>query len=70
VEYWVSQLSNLELSDWLVCSGVQSSKGTLDLFEEMHDSVQYYTALLGCDWIKRRPAVWSELERDVDGKSS
>ena len=65
VDYWVLQLSGLELSDWLVSSSVQSNRGTLDLFRRMHDSVLDYTGLLSCDWVQRRPAVWSELERET-----
>jgi hypothetical protein len=65
VDYWVYQLSGMELADWLVSSSVQSNRGTLDLFRQMHESVMDYTSLLSCDWVKRRPAVWSELEREL-----
>jgi hypothetical protein len=65
VDYWVYQLSGMELADWLVSNSVQSNRGTLDLFRRMHDSVLDYTCLLSCDWVKRRPAVWSELEREL-----
>jgi hypothetical protein len=64
VDYWVYQLTGKELSDWLVSSSVSSNKGILDLFNQMHDSVPDYSELLQCDWVKRRPAVWSELERE------
>jgi hypothetical protein len=64
VDYWVYQLSGMELADWLVSDSVQSNRGTLDLFRQMHDSVLDYTSLLSCDWVKRRPVVWSELERE------
>ena len=65
VDYWVYQLSGLELSEWCAGSSVACSRGTQDLFDEMHDSVQDYTVLLGCDWVKRRPPVWSELAREM-----
>ena len=66
VDYWVYQLSGLELSEWSVGNtSVQSNRGTLNLFDEMHDTVQDYTALFGCDWVERRPAAWSELEKEV-----
>jgi hypothetical protein len=65
VDYWVYQLSGMELADWLVSSSVQSNRGTLDLFRQMQESVMDYTSLLSCDWVKRRPAVWSELEREL-----
>jgi hypothetical protein len=64
VDYWVFQLSGMELADWLVSSSVQSNRGALDLFRRMHDRVLDYTSLLSCDWVKRRPAVWSELEKE------
>ena len=63
-DYWVYQLSGLELSEWLSSSSVQANQGTLDLFRRMHNSVLDYTGLLRCDWVRRRPAVWSELERE------
>ena len=64
-DYWVYQLSGLELSEWLVSSSVQSSRGVVDLFGRMHDSVLDYKDLLSCDWVRRRPAAWSELERET-----
>ena len=64
VDYWVYQLSGLELSEWSAGSSIESSRGTLDLFRRMHSGVLDYTDLLRCDWVKRRPAVWSELERE------
>ena len=65
-DHWVYQLSGLELSKWSVGNNsVQSNRGTLDLFDEMHDTVQDYTALLGCDCVKRRPAAWTELEKEM-----
>ena len=65
VEYWVFQLSGLELSEWSSSSSIQSNRGVVDVFNEMHSSVLDYTNLLGCGWVKRRPAVWSELEREL-----
>ena len=65
VDYWVYQLSGLELSEWSSSSTVQSNRGMVDLFDKMHNSVLDYTELLGFDWVKRRPAVWSELEREM-----
>ena len=65
VDYWVYQLSGLELSDCLVSNSAQSNRGTLDVFRRMHDSVLDYTALLSCDWVRRRPVVRSELEREM-----
>ena len=67
VDYWVYQLSGLELSKWSVGNNsVQSNRGTLDLFDKMHDTVQD-TALLGCGWVKkgRRFVAWSELEKEM-----
>jgi hypothetical protein len=64
VDFWVYQLSGLELSEWLVSSSVQSSRGTLDLFRRMHGSVLDYTDLLRRDWVQHRPAVWTELDRE------
>ena len=64
-DYWVYQLSGLELSEWLSSSSVQSNRGVADLFDEMHNCVMDYTDLLGCDWVSRRPAAWSELERET-----
>lgn len=66
VDYWVYQLSGLELSDWLVGgSSVPCDRGTLDLFRRMHECVFDYTDLFKCDWVKRRPTVWTELEREL-----
>ncbi len=65
VDYWVYQLSGLELSEWSASSSVQSNRGALDLFRRMHDTVLDYTDLLRCEWVRRRPAAWSELEREV-----
>jgi hypothetical protein len=65
VDFWVYELSGLELSAWLVSRSVACNRGTLDVFRRMHDSVHDYTGLLGCDWVKSRPAVWSELEREL-----
>ena len=64
VDYWVYQLSGLELSEWCAGSSVACSRGTQDLFRRMHDSVLDYTGLFSCDWVRCRPAVWSELERE------
>jgi hypothetical protein len=65
VDYWVFQLSGMELAGWLVSGSVHSNRGALDLFRRMHDSVLDYTSLLSCDWVQRRRAVWSELEREL-----
>jgi hypothetical protein len=65
VDFWVYELSGLELSAWLVSRSVACNRGTLDVFRRMHDSVHDYTDLLGCAWVKSRPAVWSELEREL-----
>ena len=65
VEYWVYRLSGLELSEWLTSSSVVSNRGTLDLFRRMHESVRDYSDLLRCGWVTRRPAMWSELEREL-----
>jgi hypothetical protein len=65
VEYWVYQLSGVAMADWLVSSSLVSNRGMLNLFRRMHESVCDYTGLLGCDWVKRRPAVWSELKRET-----
>ena len=65
VEYWVYRLSALELSGWLTSSSVVSNRGTLDLFRRMHERVRDYSGLLRCEWVTRRPAVWSELEREL-----
>ena len=64
VDYWVYQLSGLELSGWLSSSSVQSNRGTLDLFRRMHRSLLDYAGLLCCDWVQRPPAVWTELNRE------
>lgn len=64
-DYWVYQLTGLELSDWLSSNSVQSNRGVVDLFNEMHSCVLDYTDLLGCDWVKRRPAASSELMREM-----
>ena len=64
VDYWVYQLSGLELSEWCAGSSVACSRGTQDLFRQMHDSVLDYTGLFSSDWVRCRPAVWSELERE------
>ena len=72
VDHWVYELSRLELSEWSVGNNnVQSSRGTLALFDELHDTVQEYTALLGCDWPSvdlLRGRSWRK--RDVDGDLS
>ena len=65
VDYWVYQLSGLELSEWCAGSSVVCSRGRQDLFRRMHQNVQDYTDLLHRDWVKRPPAVWSELEREA-----
>ena len=64
-DYWVYQLSGLELSNWLVSSSVQSNRGVVDLFRRMLDGVLDYTDLLGCNWIKCQSTAWSELERET-----
>ncbi len=64
-DYWVYQLSGLELSKWSAASSVASSRGTIDLFRRMQEGVLDYTVLLSCDWVKRRPAVWAELDREL-----
>ena len=64
-EYWVYQLSGLELSKWSAASSVASSRGTIDLFRRMQEGVLDYTVLLSCDWVKRRHAVWAELDREL-----
>ena len=65
VDYWIYQLSGLERSEWLSSSSVQSNRGVVDLFNEMHNCVLDYTDLLRCDWVRRRPDAWSELERET-----
>ena len=64
VDYWVYQLSGLELSEWCAGSSVACSRGTQDLFRRMHQNVQDYTDLL-CHWVKRRSILSSELERET-----
>ena len=65
VDYWVYQLSGLELSEWTASSSIESGRGMIDLFKRMHKDVQDYTDLLRRDWVQRRPAVWTELEREM-----
>jgi len=61
----VYRLSGLELSEWCAGSSVASSRGTVELFKRMHNGVLDYTDLLRRDWIQCRPAVWSELDREM-----
>ncbi len=64
-EYWVYQLSGLELSKWLSSSSVQSNRGVVDLFRR---DAQRRAGLHGSTRLrlgKRRPAAWSELERET-----
>jgi hypothetical protein len=65
VDYWVFQMTGLSLSEWLVSHSVASNKGILDLFTRMHGGVHDYTARLSQEWVQRRPAIWSELEREM-----
>ena len=64
VDYWVYQLSGLELSEWCAGSSVVCSRGTQDLFRRMHHNVQDYTALPS-HWVQRRSFLSSELERET-----
>jgi hypothetical protein len=64
VDYWVYQLSGMELSEWSVGSTIVSSRGAVDLFSRMHHGVCDYTDLLRRDWVQRPPAVWTELDRE------
>ena len=64
VDYWVNQLSGLDVSEWSAGSSVASSRGAIDLFNRMHNGVCDYTELLRREWVLRRPAAWTELDRE------
>ena len=64
VDYWVYRLSGLELSDWCAGSSVASSRGAVDMFRQMHERMCDYTDLLSREWVRHRPAVWTELNRE------
>jgi hypothetical protein len=64
VDYWVYQLSGLELSAWSAGSSVSSSRGTVELFRRMQSGVLDYTDLLRRDWVQHRPTQWTELDKE------
>jgi hypothetical protein len=64
VDYWVYQLSGLELSAWSAGSSVSSSRGTVELFRRMHSGVLDYADLLRRDWVQHRPTQWTELDKE------
>ena len=64
VDYWVNQLSGLDVAEWSAGRSVTSSRGAIDLFNRMHHGVCDYTELLRRDWLQHRPAAWTELDRE------
>jgi hypothetical protein len=63
VDYGVYLLSELGCpADWWQQRPLQPGHARS---VRMHDNVHDYTGMRGCEWVKRRPAVWSELDRET-----
>ena len=64
MDYWVYQVTGLDVSDWLSEGGRECQRGRTELFTRMHESVLDYSGLLQKRWASTLLNVSSAVARE------
>jgi hypothetical protein len=65
VDYWVYQVTGLDISEWLSEGNCACQRGRMDLFTRMHESVSDYSKLLQEKWAGSLSSSSSAIDREA-----
>ena len=65
VDYWVYQVTGLDLSEWLSEGNSACQRGRMDLFTRMHESVLDYSKLLQEKWARSLSSSSPAVDREA-----
>ena len=64
VDYWVYQVTGMDMSMWLAEGGRECQRGRRALFDRMHESVMDYSVLLQKRWMGSLSCISSAVARE------